>query len=108
MSKRIHPMIQIVLLFAAIGFLLQLISDPLETLLILGLTALLLYFLNRYMKTGRFLRRRSSPAAKRPYRSSAAVSKRTEQPRKRHPFYVIEGSKGKSSNSKEQQSKTYH
>lgn len=108
MSKRIHPLIVIVLLFAAIGFIGQLLGNPIETLLILGLTALLLFFLNQYMKKGRFLPHKSSTAAKRPHGPRTASSKRAEHPRKRPRFYVIEGSKGKSPEpNKKQQSKTY-
>ncbi|UFJ42937.1 hypothetical protein LOK74_10770 [Brevibacillus humidisoli] len=115
MSMRIHPIIQIVLFFAIIGFIEQLIRDPIQTLLIIGMTALLLFFVNNFLKTGRFLPGKTSPGKK----SSSGTKhikhaprtqkKSTDHARKQYPFQVIEGQKGKEDGkNSEQRSKTYH
>ncbi|MFY0543282.1 hypothetical protein [Brevibacillus sp. H7] len=108
MLRRIPPLIMILLLFAVYGFLLQLISDPVNTLIIIGLSALIFYLVSNYLKSGRFLPAGSKrpPQAKQRQKAAASrppVKKQGHPPRKQHPFQVIDGNKGKP-NQKQSQS----
>jgi len=98
MVRRIPLLIIMLLLFAVFGFFVQMLHDPLNTLLVVGLSALLFYVVHHYTKTGRFL-----PASKRvpqiKQKASAhrpPVRKTASAQRKNYPFQVIYGSKGKS------------
>jgi hypothetical protein len=104
MFRRIPPLIIILLLFAIYGFFLQVLTDPVNTLIVVGLSALLFYLVSNYLKTGRFLPAVSkrSPEVKHrasPHRPSA--KKPSSPQRKSYPFQVIEGSKGKSKQKKQ-------
>jgi hypothetical protein len=103
MFRRIPPVILIVLLLAIYGFLDALISDPIRTLIVLGLSVLLYLGVRHYLRHGSFFSRNTSasrpkqprPKQQPPYRYG--VKKQSKQPaRKNHPFRVINGSKGKS------------
>lgn len=102
MFRRIPPVILIVLLLAIYGFLLALISDPFQTLIVLGLSVLLYLGIGHYLRHGTFFSRPASsrkakppqPKHQPPYRYGA--KKQSPPPRKHHPFRVIHGSKGKS------------
>ncbi|MBO8163162.1 MAG: hypothetical protein H0Z34_05470 [Brevibacillus sp.] len=110
MSMRVHPIIQLVLLFAVIGFIDRLVTQPIETLLIIIMTALVIYLVNNYMKTGRFLPGKITPAAKRQRPSvRGSIKKGAAGSRKHFPFQVIDGKKGKENGKleKEQEPKTY-
>jgi hypothetical protein len=98
MIRRIPPLIMILLLFAAFGFVLQLLQDPINTLLVVGLSALLFFLVSNYLRSGRFMpgtlnknQMKQRSAAQRSH-----AKKQSQQARKPFPFQVIEGSKGKS------------
>lgn len=101
MLSRIPPIIVILLLLAAYGFLNRLIRDPINMLLIIGLSTLLLYVVRQYFMTGRFLPQMSLTKAKKPKpkppKSRQTTKKATTK--KQFPFQVIEGNKGKSKGS---------
>jgi hypothetical protein len=101
MLRRIPPVILIVILLAIYGFLLTFISDPVNTLIILGLSALLFMVVRHYLRTGTFFPRTSvqskpKQAKPKPPVMRQTVKKQSQSPRKDHPFRVIDGSKGKS------------
>lgn len=57
MLRRIPPVILIIVLLAIYGFLLTLISDPINTLIILGLSVALFLIVRNYLRTGSFFRK---------------------------------------------------
>lgn len=112
MFTRLSPVILVFLVFAGIGFILRVIEDPVNILLTAGLFALLIYFVNNYMKTGKFLPRLGKPVANKPTTKTVRTQpKKAASSRKHIPFQVIEGSKGKTKNNnkeKETEPKIYH
>ncbi len=106
MSTRIHPVIVVVLLFAVVGFIFELITNPIYTLLMIGLCALVLFLLHTYMKTGRFLPSRLVMKPKE--KPAPKTTKKTSTPRKNVPFQVIEGSKGKSKPKEKPKDRHFH
>ncbi len=99
MLRRIPPLIMILMLFAIYGFLLQVIADPVNTLIVLGLCVLLFLLVNNYLKTGRFLSggsRRPPQIKQKAAQQRPPAKKTSHSPRKHYPFQVIEGNKGKS------------
>lgn len=109
MLRRIPPVILIVLLLAVYGFLLTLVSDPINTLIVLGLSVLLFVAVRNYLRTGSFFSSKGGPRKPKqikPKASSAmrqATKKQSQPPRKNHPFRVIEGKKGKSADKQNDQ-----
>jgi hypothetical protein len=104
MLSRVHPLIAILMIFAVIGFLHELLLDPIKLLLIIGLSAFLFYLVYHYVSTGRFLPRIKTKKPKQNGKPTKTAMKKTGQtPRKDIPFRVIEGSKGKSKPKNEQQ-----
>lgn len=97
MPTRIHPIILLLLILAAIGFIFQLVTNPLHILLTIAMIALILFFVNNYLKTGKFLPRKQGfkRNAKQPVKQLRSSAKRSTASRRDHPFHVIEGSKGK-------------
>lgn len=95
MSTRFHPFFLVLLLLAAFGFVMQLVRDPINTLLILALSALVLFGVNRYLKTGRLMP--TTRTTKRPPDRHAAKSAKRHSHgiKKPYPFQVIDGRKGK-------------
>lgn len=96
MPSRFHPLFWLLLLFAVIGLFRQLQTNPVDLLVFVGLTALVLFLVKNYFKTGRFLPRFRSvtPPVKRTNKTQRVAKK--QGGRKQTPFKVIEGSKGKS------------
>lgn len=97
MPKRFLPYVFMVvlLLLAAFGFAIRLFMNPIHTLLIIGLAAIVLLLVNQYLKTGRFLpnaQKQRKPADK---AAAKTVKRHTRASRKPFPFQVIEGQKGK-------------
>ncbi|GAA4709967.1 hypothetical protein [Brevibacillus fulvus] len=96
--------IWIILGLAAYGFLLTLINNPIDTLLIIAMSALLIYFVRNYLRTGRFLPKWSAFKGKNTYQTKSLrssvkkTSKTSKTERREHPFRVIEGYKGKRKN----------
>ncbi len=110
MSTHFHPIVMLLLVFGAIGFVVRLLADPVSVLLVLGLSVALFYVINHYLKTGHFLPQIGTPApgAKRSAKPTRTAGKKPGgTPRKRIPFQVIEGSKGKEK-PKEKEPKIYH
>ena len=102
MFRRIPPVILIILLLAIYGFLITLIEDPIQTLIVLGLSVLLYLGIRHYLRHGRFFSRSASPRPPRPKNPRQQTQpfrygskKQGPVPRKKHPFRVIDGSKGK-------------
>ncbi|CAM3243478.1 hypothetical protein [Brevibacillus invocatus] len=101
MLRRIPPVILIVILLAIYGFLVTFISDPINTLIVLGLSVLLFLGVRHFLRTGKFFSRPAVP--RKPYQpkpktnSVRSAGKKPSQPppRKNHPFRVIDGKKGK-------------
>lgn len=109
MFKRISPFILVLLIFAGIGFVWQLIHDPISILVMVGLSVLLFFLVNNYLQSGKFFTRvRKSPVAKTKPQASRSQPKRSASPKKHNPFQVIEGSKGKSKSTKKDEEKIYH
>ncbi|MED4581566.1 hypothetical protein P9578_02070 [Brevibacillus choshinensis] len=102
MLRRIPPVILIVMLLAIYGFLLTFIEDPVNTLIILGLSVVLFLVVRNYLRTGAFFPRSNNgprkpkPPKPKPPTLRQAAKKQTKSPRKDHPFRVIDGKKGKS------------
>jgi hypothetical protein len=110
MSTRFQPFVYVLLVFACIGFFIQLFADPINMLLIIGMSALLLLAVRHYLKTGRFFTRPTFPGQQKRRPPNAArppVKKASSSVRKDIPFQVIDGNKGKSK-SKEKEPKIYH
>ncbi|WNC17111.1 hypothetical protein [Brevibacillus brevis] len=107
MLRRIPPVILIVFLLAIYGFLLTFLKDPVNTLIILGLSVGLFMVVRNYLRTGAFFprsggpRKPKTPKAKPP--ALRQTVKKQNQPRKNHPFRVIDGSKGKSKQKQDEQ-----
>jgi hypothetical protein len=100
MFNRIPPIILVLLCLAAFGFLWRFIHSPIQTLLVIGMAALLFYFVNNFVKTGRFLPRSRNAQVKNgkptvKSRRVPAAKKDSKTTRKNVPFRVIEGNKGK-------------
>lgn len=108
MKSRIHPIIGFLLFFAVIGFFQELLANPVNLLVIIGLSALLIYLVHNYTKSGRFLPRFPRHQPKQPTKTSKTVTKKAgHSPRKDNPFRVIHGSKGKSKQSEDKKPKMY-
>jgi len=97
MLTRFHPLMIVMLVLAAIGFIETAIRNPVSLLFTLGILAAVWLVLRNYSKTGRFLPRFTSNPRKpkqtnkqTPIRNSKAKSDK-----RRAAFQVIEGSKGK-------------
>lgn len=103
MLRRIPPVILIVLLLAIYGFLLTLIEDPINTLIILGLSVALIVVVRHYLRTGSFFPRNTGPRKPKSAKAKPPGLKPTKKQaaRRDHPFRVIDGKKGKA---KEKQS----
>ncbi|MFD2371916.1 hypothetical protein ACFSO0_18480 [Brevibacillus sp. GCM10020057] len=98
MLRRIPPVILIVLLLAAYGFLLTFIEDPVNTLIILGLSVALILVVRNYLQTGSFFPRNTGPRKPKPPKAKTPgqkPAKKQAHPRRDHPFRVIDGKKGK-------------
>lgn len=97
MPKRFLPYVFMVvlLLLAAFGFAYRLYMNPINTLIIIGLAAIVLFLVNQYLKTGRFLP--NARTLKKPVEKAATknAKRHPHTPRKQYPFQVIEGQKGK-------------
>lgn len=95
---RVHPAHLVILILALIGFLHQLIVNPINLLITGGFLLLIIWLLNNYMKTGRFLPprnkkiQRGTPQVK---HYSQASKHHREAKSRPNPFQVIEGKKGK-------------
>mgnify|MGYP001029168211 CR=1 FL=1 len=100
MFRRIPPVVMIILLLAFYGFLMTLIDDPIQTLIVLGLSVLLYLGVRHYLRYGSFFSRFASsrrPKPKNPKQKSQPFRYGSKkQARKPHPFRVIDGHKGKS------------
>lgn len=97
MKHRVHPLIGTLLILAVVGLALSLWENPVTILVVIGLSAFVLFLLNNYVKSGRFLPQLQKPKPKQPAKSAkAGIRKSGHSPRRDHPFRVIEGSKGKS------------
>jgi len=96
MIRRVHPIILIILLLAAIGFYHRLVGDPINTLLVIGLTVLVVWLVRNFLRFGKFLPPSLLAKGKtgKPARMNHA-KKSGPAPRKSYPFQVIEGKKGK-------------
>jgi len=110
MLRRIPPLILIVLLLAIYGFLSTFIADPVNTLIILGLSVVLFLVVRNYLRTGSFFPQSSEqrkPKQPKPKPKSPSlrqvVKKQSTSPRKDHPFRVIDGKKGKSKEKQDDQ-----
>ncbi|QQE72914.1 hypothetical protein KDJ56_13245 [Brevibacillus composti] len=96
MFPRISPIILIILLFAAYGFLSWFFNNPLNALVVIGLSALVIFAVRNYLQTGKFLPGASKPRAAKPKPAPRPPHKKSaQQARKNHPFRVIDGNKGK-------------
>jgi phosphoglycerol transferase MdoB-like AlkP superfamily enzyme len=102
MFNRIPPIILVLLCLAAFGFLWRFVQNPVHTLLVIGMSALLCYFVYNFFKTGRFLPRSGHTQAKTAKQSAkntkTPAAKKGKAARKHIPFQVIEGNKGKTKN----------
>lgn len=103
---RVHPVHLLLLFFAVIGFIREIIYNTVNTFVMIGFFVVIFWLLNNYQKTGRFLPRFQ---ANKPFRGNhpaqkrfSASSKQKPGKPKHNPFQVIEGSKGKNK-SKEKQ-----
>ncbi|MED1793993.1 hypothetical protein EDM59_08565 [Brevibacillus nitrificans] len=108
MLRRIPPVILIVMLLAIYGFLLTFIEDPVNTLIILGLSVLLIIVVRNYLRTGSFFQRSSGPRKPKPTKPKSpglrqATKKQAPTPRRDHPFRVIDGKKGKAKQKQDDQ-----
>lgn len=112
MIRRVHPIILIIiLLLAAIGFVDRLASDPVNTLLVIGLTALVVWLVRNFLRFGKFLPPRLQAKGKPPGKPARMSNAKKSGPasRKSYPFQVIEGKKGKEKNTSDQnEPKMYH
>ncbi|MGN7468793.1 hypothetical protein [Brevibacillus sp. SAFN-007a] len=111
MLRRIPPVILIIVLLAIYGFLLTFIRDPINTLIILGLSATLFLIVRNYLRTGSFFQNRTEPgkpkqqkAKPKPPVMRQAPKKQSTASRKDHPFRVIDGQKGKAKEKQEEKS----
>lgn len=97
MPKRFLPyaLMVVLLMLAAFGFARRLFTDPINTLLVIGLAAIVLFLVNHYLKTGRLMP--NARTFKRPNEKSApkTAKRQAHASRKHYPFQVIEGQKGK-------------
>lgn len=112
MFKRIPPIVIVLLCLAVVGFVVQFLSDPIHMLIVIGMTVLLLFVVNNYLKTGRFLPRFTASKGKTMKQSAKQgrmqVKKNSKPARKHSKFQVIEGSKGKNkANSSDKDSKMF-
>lgn len=100
MLRRIPPVILIVILLAIYGFLVTFLSDPISTLIVIGLSVLLFLGIRHFLRTGKFFSRNVMPRKPQPPKPKnntmrSAGKKPSPPSRKSHPFRVIEGNKGK-------------
>ncbi|USG63664.1 hypothetical protein NDK47_15935 [Brevibacillus ruminantium] len=97
MFPRIPPVVQIILLLAVFGFLFRLYNNPLNMLVIIGLSVLVFVLVRNYLRKGTFFSGAGKQKTTKPKASPqrAPLKKQPQQARKNHPFRVIEGSKGK-------------
>lgn len=105
MLARVSPIILLILILAIIGFVLEFIKDPINMLIILGLTATVLFLVKNFMKSGKFLPQFTKAAPSKPVRTPVKKSK------KHIPFQVIDGNKGKSKDKekdKEKEPRIFH
>ncbi|MGE5702208.1 MAG: hypothetical protein ACM32O_06740 [Clostridia bacterium] len=97
MPKRFLPyLFYLLLLLAMFGFANQLFRDPVNTIIIIALSALVFFGLRHYL-TGRRLTpnpRLQRKAADRA-NSKTATKRHLQTTRRQHPFQVIDGHKGK-------------
>lgn len=110
MKSRIPPIFGFFLFFAVIGFFRTFMANPVNVLVMIGLSALLLYLVHNYLKSGRFLPRVPFQAQKpkQPAKASKTTIKKSgHSPRKDNPFRVIEGSKGKTKQNDGEKPKMY-
>ncbi len=108
MKSRVHPIIGILIFFAVIGFFQELLVNPVNLLVIIGLSALVIFLIHNYTKSGRFLPRFPRHKPKQPAKMNKATTKKAgHSPRKDNPFRVIQGSKGKSKQSEDKKPKMY-
>ncbi|RNB81163.1 hypothetical protein EDM56_25920 [Brevibacillus fluminis] len=100
MPKRFLPysLMVVLLLLAAFGFAFRLYTNPINTLLVIGLAAIVLFFVNQYLKTGRFMPNARTPKKPTEKAASKTAKRHSHTPRKQYPFQVIEGQKGKAKN----------
>jgi len=106
MLRRIPPVILIVMLLAVYGFLLTFIEDPVNTLIILGLSVLLIVVVRNYLRTGSFFPRNTGPRKPKPAKAKTPgqkPAKKQTTARRDHPFRVIDGKKGKSKEKQDDQ-----
>lgn len=113
MLRRIPPVILVIVILAVYGFLLTLITDPINTLIVLGLSVLLFMFVRNFLQTGRFFSgkflsrpnaSRKTPPHKPKINMMRQAGKKPAPPqRKNHPFRVIDGKKGKSGEKQSEQ-----
>ncbi|MGZ0053070.1 hypothetical protein [Brevibacillus gelatini] len=103
MLRRIPPLILVIVLLAIYGFLLTFISDPINTLIILGLSVALFLLVRNYLRTGSFFPKsagsgtpKQQKAKPKPPVMRQAHKKQSTGSRKEYPFRVIDGNKGKS------------
>lgn len=109
MVKRISPFLLVLLVFAAIGFVFELVRDPVSILITVGMSLLLFFLVNNYLKTGKFFPRFQKASAPKPNtKPTRSHLKKTASPRKPNPFQVIEGNKGKPKNTQKNEEKIYH
>ncbi|MBG9568843.1 hypothetical protein [Brevibacillus agri] len=111
MLRRIPPVILIIVLLAIYGFLLTFIRDPINTLIILGLSAALFLIVRNYLRTGSFFPKSAGPGKPKQQKAKAkppvmrqAHKKQSTASRKEHPFRVIDGNKGKSKEKQDEKS----
>ncbi|MGC5324396.1 hypothetical protein [Brevibacillus sp. SYSU BS000544] len=105
MLARVSPVILLILILAIIGFVIEFMQDPINMMIILGLTAVVLFLVKNFMKSGKFLPQFSKAAPPKPVRTPVKKSKRHV------PFQVIEGSKGKNKEKekdKEKEPRIFH
>lgn len=99
MFKRIPLLVVILLCLALVGFFQTLLIKPIHILIVIGLSVLLFYLVNNYLKTGRFFPKAGASNRKAVKHSAKQgrmpVKKNSKPARKDFPFQVIEGSKGK-------------
>lgn len=108
MLRRIPPVILIVLLLAVFGFLQTLIHDPVNTLIVLGLSVAVFLAIRNYLRYGNIFAgatsvRKPKQAKPKPPMMGPAMKKKSPPPRKNHPFRVIEGKKAKGKGSQNDQ-----
>jgi|GEM_PF-564320 len=113
MLRRIPPVILIIVVLAVYGFLLTLFTDPINTLIVLGLSVLLFLIVRNFLRTGRFFSgklfsrsnaSRKSPVHKPKINTMRQTGKKpAPQQKKNHPFRVIDGKKGKSGEKQSEQ-----